>query len=282
MLARKKKPTLAGERPPSDRKPSGDRKQGIAPTTFFRIREHGVRLGADPRLATVLGRMGLFNELSPAEVDAGFRVAEIYGAYEAMAGMPRRSAPSPSYQRGFGAGEIDTSRMTPDELKRFQRRQRRAQKVYDRLISWIPISAEVRLVEIACCDNEEVGPLNKSRLAAILHDLAIKFGFAHDQVAKPSRSPSVEDDGSQIAVAAIDALFSWFEERGSKPTHFSLVDNRDWKKVRGITASDSRYHHTVPVPLRNLTAKALEGQLRLACAVRGLLEINDASTGEVA
>lgn len=178
MLAKKKKPTLAGSRPPSDRKPSGDRKHGVAPTTFYRIREHGVRLGTDPRLATVLGRMGLFNELSAAEVDAGFRVAEIYGAYEATMGMPRRHAASPSYQRGFGAGEVDTSRMTDDELKRCRRRQRRVQTVYQRLRVWLPIDADLRLVEQACCDNSEVGPINRARLAATLHHLAIQFGFA--------------------------------------------------------------------------------------------------------
>lgn len=283
MLATKKKPTLAGgTRPPSDRKPSGDRKNGVAPATFYRIREHGVRLGLDPRLATVLGRMGLFNELSTVEVDAGFRIAEIYGAYESLNGIPRRHAASPSYQRGFGSKDVDTSRMTPDEVVRFERRQRRSRKAFDKLQLMFPHDAARDLIERACCNNEEIGPVLKPKLAILLHGIAVKMGLAQETVTKSKKTVERADDGALLAQASVEALIQWFENQASKPTHFSLVENRDWKRVRGITATDGRFHHTIAVPLRHLSVKQIDAQLRLACAVKGLLELKDAETGEVA
>ena len=278
-----RKPSAPGGRPPSDRYPSGDKRPGIAPAVFYRIREHGVRLGVDPRLATVLGRMGMFKELAEAEVDAGFRIADIYGRYESLKGIPRRHAASPSYQRGFGSKDgVDTDRMLPDELKRHQRALKRATKAFDKLQALMPDDRLRDLIERVCCDNEEINPVLKPGLAAALHDIAVKMGLIREvrARAKPKTEPRASD-GALLANAAVEALVHWFEDRASKPTHFSLVDNPDWKKSRGITGSDGRYHHTIPVPLRHLEVKAIDAQLRLACAVHGILEIRNAETGEV-
>lgn len=283
MLAtNQKKPyDPSSARPPSDRRASGHSKPGVAPTTFFRIREHGVRLGLDPRLSTVLGRMGLFKELSEVEVDCGFKIAEIYGRYESLKGIPRRSAASPSYQAGFGAKGVDTGRMLPDELKRYERKVRRATKAFDRLQAMIPHDYARELLERVCCDNQDPGVMHKRDVQFLLHKVAEKMGLVAPAKARPERSER-PDDGAVLATATVDALLHWFDTNtASKPTHFSLVENRDWKRVRGITGSDGRFHHTIPVPLRHLSVKALDAQLRLACAVKGLLEIRDAETGEV-
>jgi hypothetical protein len=265
---------------PADRYPSGDKKPGVAPTVFFRIREHGVRLGIDPRLSTVLGRMGLFRELSEAEVDAGFRIAEIYGRYEGLKGIPRRTAASPSYERGFGAKDILLDRLSPDELKRHRKAVRRAEKAFDQVLGWI--GNQQALIERVCVLNEEPGPIHKGMLAAVLHVVAVKMGMIAETSAKPKPKAPTKDDGALLAEAAVDALVQWFDDRNTKPTHFSLVTNPDWKASRGVTGSDGRYHHTIPVPLRGLTAEQMDAKLRLACAAAGMLEIADAETGEVA
>ncbi|MCA1458073.1 hypothetical protein I6F35_33610 [Bradyrhizobium sp. BRP22] len=281
MLALSKKPYDPSARPPSDRKPSGDKKAGIAPTVFYRLREHGARLGADPRLATVLGRMGLFKELSDGEVDAGFKIAEIYGRYESLKGMPRRSAASPSYERGFGSKDsLDTDRMLPDELKKHQRAVKRATKAFDRLQRLMPDDRLRDLIERVCCNNEEINPVLKPGLAQTLHSIAVSMGLIRETKATP-KPKAKRDDGMLLVQAAVDALVQWFDERNSKPTHFSLVSNPDWKTSRGVTGSDGRYHHTIPVPLRGLTAEQMGAMLRLACAAAGMLEIADAGTGEV-
>jgi hypothetical protein len=242
-----------------------------------------VRLGADPRLATVLGRMGMFKELAEAEVDAGFRIAEIYGRYESLKGIPRRHAASPSYQRGFGSKDgMDTDRMLPDELKRHQRALKRATKAFDKLQTMLPDDRQRGLIERVCCDNEEINPVLKPGLAGALHTVAVKMGLIQETRARKPKGEPRADDGALLANAAVEALVHWFEDRASKPTHFSLVHNPDWKKSRGITGSDGRYHHTIPVPLRHLDIKSMDAQLRLACAVHKLLEIQDAETGEVA
>jgi hypothetical protein len=56
----------------------------------------------DPRLGTELGRLALHDELTSAEVSAGFRIAEIYQAFEHFHGRTRSAAGS-SFLRQFVA-----------------------------------------------------------------------------------------------------------------------------------------------------------------------------------
>lgn len=277
MLALLKKPR---GKAPADRYPSGDKKPGVAPTVWYRIREHAVRFGLDPRVSTVLGRMGMLRELSEAEVDAGFRIAEIYGRYESLKGIPRRTAASPSYERGFGDKDINLDRLTDDDLKRHKKAVKRATKAFDQVQGWI--GNQSALIERVCVLNEEPGPIHKGMVAAVLHEVAIQMGLIVETTAKPKAKAPTKDDGALLAEAAVEALVQWFFDRVSKPTHFSLVANPDWKASRGITGSDGRYHHTIPVPLRGLSAEQMDAKLRLACAAAGMLEVKDAETGEVA
>ncbi|MFK4486697.1 hypothetical protein ABIA45_001775 [Bradyrhizobium sp. USDA 336] len=277
-MASTRKPYDPSARRVAERKANGAKPHGVAPTAFFRIKEYGPRLGVDPRLTTVLGRMGMFKELSDAEVDAGFRIAEVYGRYEWLKGLPRRSAASPSYEHGFGTKEIHLDRLTQDELKRHNKAVRRAQKAFDQMLGCI--GSQHALIERVCVLNQEPGPIHKSKLAAVLHKVAIQMGLIVDTGTKPKPKVPTKDDGALLAEAAVDALVQWFGDRNSKPTHFSLVNNSDWKASRGITGSDGRYHHTIVVPLRDLTAEQMDGKLRLACAVAGMLETTGAETGD--
>lgn len=63
-----------------------------------RLKQHGRRIGVDPRLTTELGRLNWFGELTTAQTAAGHRIAGIYGRYEGLNGLRRstqcRSSPS--------------------------------------------------------------------------------------------------------------------------------------------------------------------------------------------
>lgn len=287
MLAITKKPNGSGSRQPykpgadrqgAERFPGGKLKSETAPTLVYRMREHGKVLGLDPRLGSVLGVMGVHRELSDAEIAAGFAIAEIYGRYEMLQGMPRRTIASPSYERGFGNKSANASNMDPDEIKRHKRAVKRATKQFDKLQNWLGNQAE--LVERVCVLNERPGPANKGMLATVLHEVATRMGMAAEKRTFTKTEPRA-DDGALLAFGAVEALVSWFFNVASSPTHFSLVANKDWKASRGITATDGRYHHTIPVPLRGVTAEQMDAKLRLACAQLGILEIKDAETGEV-
>ncbi|MCA1457027.1 hypothetical protein I6F35_28050 [Bradyrhizobium sp. BRP22] len=121
----------------------------------------------------------------------------------------------------------------------------------------------------------------KPGLAKTLHEIGVSLGLIREAKTAP-KPKATRDDGMLLVQAAVDALVQWFFDRNSKPTHLSLVDNPDWKKSRGVTGADGRYHHTIPVPLRGVTAEQMDAKLRLACAAAGMLEIADAETGEVA
>jgi hypothetical protein len=55
-------------------------KQPISPVLWQRIKINGQKIGLDPQLGTELGRLALHDELTSAEVSAGFRIAGIFNA----------------------------------------------------------------------------------------------------------------------------------------------------------------------------------------------------------
>lgn len=268
---------VEGTRPPSDRYANRHRKEGVAPTTFFRIREHGIRLAVDPRLTTVLGQMGLFNELSAGEVDAGFRIAEIYGRFERLTGAPRRAAASPSYDRGFGQGGKDV-----DEERR-QKQERRARKEFDKLQLMMPSDWARDVLEAVCVDNvRPVTWMDKRSLPLLLHSFAVKWSIIPPDPKKVTAKNDPKDDGSLIAQAAVDAAEHWFANQfATEPIGFGFVDNPDWKQSRAFVTTDGQYRNVIAVPLRGLPGKAVDAQLRLYCAAKGWPEI-DVETGEMA
>jgi hypothetical protein len=70
------------ERYPGGKLKPGDEGDVRAPTLWRRIKDGAVKGGAHPYAGTVLGRLSIFGLLADAEVEAGFRVAEIVGRCE--------------------------------------------------------------------------------------------------------------------------------------------------------------------------------------------------------
>jgi hypothetical protein len=77
------RPSKAGERHKCGKlKPADTSKQPISPALWQRIKTNGQKIGLDPRPGSELGRLALHDELTSAEVSAGFRIAEIYQTFE--------------------------------------------------------------------------------------------------------------------------------------------------------------------------------------------------------
>src|ERR1700742_5168116 len=118
MATKRGRPSKTGERYKCGKlRPVETSKQPISPALWQRIRTNGQKIGLDPRLGTELGRLALHDELTSAEVSAGFRIAEIYQACEHFHGRTRSAAGS-SFFRQFVADvekPIEVSRRRTDD-----------------------------------------------------------------------------------------------------------------------------------------------------------------------
>jgi hypothetical protein len=208
---------------PAERHPSGKVKPGEgdlrAPTLWRRIKDGAVKGGAHPYAGTVLGRLSIFGLLTDAEVEAGFRVAEIVGRYERVSGAPRRTCASPAYERGFGFS-LDANMLADANLaRRFERRVRQARRAYEHLIDHVPERARDAVMTV-CVEDREINSLLHKDLAAVLHKLAVTFGFA----AAPRRKArsAQHTDAVPRAAALVDLLARWFEDRRASVASFKL------------------------------------------------------------
>jgi hypothetical protein len=107
-------------------------------------------MGLDPRLGTELGRLALHDELTSIEVSAGFRIAEIYQAFEHFRGRTRSAAGS-SFFRQFVADTekpVEITRRRTDDYIDIDReeREREAREDFDVLQYYIP-AAQRDIVE---------------------------------------------------------------------------------------------------------------------------------------
>ena len=124
----------------------------------------------DPRLGTELGRLAFHNELTSAEVSAGFRIAEIYQAFEHFHGRTRSAAGS-SFFRQFVADTekpIEVNRRRTDYISIDQEeREREAREDFDVLQYYMP-AAQRDLVEQVCVSSRPVNPLSLPVLKVVL------------------------------------------------------------------------------------------------------------------
>jgi hypothetical protein len=118
MVAKRGRPSKSGDRYKCGKlKPADTSKQPISPALWQRIKTNGQKIGLDPRLGTELGRLALHDELTSMEVSAGFRIAEIYQAFEHFHGRTRSAAGS-SFFRQFVADQekpIEVGRRRTDD-----------------------------------------------------------------------------------------------------------------------------------------------------------------------
>jgi hypothetical protein len=262
------RPRRAGERYPGGKIKPADEGDVRAPVLWRRIKDGAVKGGAHPYAGTVLGRLSIFGILSDAEVEAGFRVAEIVGRYERLSGAPRRTCASPAYERGFGFAFDAHERADANLAKRFERRVRRARRAYEHLLDHIPSGRDALFT--VCVEDREINSLLHRDLQTLLRQLAVSFGFAaaprRRQARAGRRRPA---DAGPLAGALVDLLARWFADNRATVDAFKL-DTGD-PHIRGLTgfgrdrAGDDVRHAVAAsrgeVPAADLDAAILEAAL---------------------
>src|SRR5690606_6615409 len=96
-VARRGRPRRSGERYPGGKlKPDASVRGGAAGD---RLKQGGARTVCEPRLGTEVGRPLLEEPLRGRQAGAAGVLGRSDGRYEALHGLPRRSAASPDYER---------------------------------------------------------------------------------------------------------------------------------------------------------------------------------------
>jgi len=172
VQAKRGRPAKAGDRYKCGKlKPAETSKQPISPALWQRIKTNGQKIGLDPRLGTELGRLALHDELTSAEVSAGFRIAEIYHAFEHFHGRTRSAAGS-SFFRQFVADlekPIEVGRRRSDDYIDVDREEaeRDAHEDFDVLQYYMP-AAQRDLVEQVCVASRAINPVSIPVLKMVL------------------------------------------------------------------------------------------------------------------
>jgi hypothetical protein len=172
MASKRGRPSKSGDRYKCGKlRPAETSKQPISPALWQRIKTNGQKMGLDPRLGTELGRLSLHDELTSAEVSAGFRIAEIYQTFEHFHGRTRSAAGS-SFFRQFVADlekPIEVTRRRSDDLISIdqEEREREAREDFDVLQYYMP-AAHRDIVEQVCVASRPINPVSLPVLKMVL------------------------------------------------------------------------------------------------------------------
>jgi hypothetical protein len=200
MAAKRGRPSKSGDRYKCGKlRPAETSKQPISPALWQRIKTNGQKIGLDPRLGTELGRLALHDELTLAEVSAGFRIAEIYGAFEFFHGRTRSAAGS-SFFRAFVADQekpIEINRRRSDDYISFEKeeRERDAREDFDVLQHYMP-KAQRDLVEQVCVASRPINPVSLPVLKMVLQYFFEIF--RDDKNYRSKRSKKFDGDAPKI------------------------------------------------------------------------------------
>jgi len=271
MVAHLGRPRAAGTRHPGGKIKRRDEGDTRAPTLWRRIKDGAVKGGAHPYAGTVLGRLSIFGVLADAEVEAGFRVAEIVGRYERVSGAPRRTCASPAYEQGFGFS-LDVNVLTDANLaRRFERRVRQARRAYEHLVDHVPERARDALFTV-CVEDREINSLLHKDLAAVLRALAVSFGFA----AAPRRARRAKPpDAGPLAAALVDLLERWFADHRASVDSFQ-IDPAD-PDIRAVTGfgrdgAGGEIRHAVALARGEVRTEDLDATIVKAALAKGWSE----------
>jgi hypothetical protein len=153
-----------------------------------RIRQHGRKVTMDPRLATELGRLNCFAELTNLQTAAGFRVAEIYGRFEGLRKL-RRVPKGQSIDGGFGEAGLAEELMAPATLSDLEESIRSASEAFDKLQELIDDEATLvhleprslrATLEQLCVEDKSINPTLYDAIRQCLEAVALKFGVTNE------------------------------------------------------------------------------------------------------
>jgi hypothetical protein len=288
MASKGTRRNVTGARKPSGRLRQEPPQDPRFPTMWRRIKDHGMALGVHPYVGTVLGRLALMGKLSDHQAQAGFRFAEIVGAYDRLcSGARPYTAASPAYQRGFGAGGL--SGHDDAALERNERAARKARKRYDKVIRCLPGAAAESLLVDVCIRNEEPGEARHHDVAQLLGAVAVRLGIsdgtaprvlsAAGQKPSPKRARLCAD----LAEALLRAIEEDFALAGAVAEEFDLDRGDPAGESCGIVVSGDvidpasgaalrPYRHAAAVRRGDFLAAEIDAALMKLAAARGWRE----------
>lgn len=101
-----------------------------SPTHLRRMLDAAKAQAGNPLIGSELGRLRLNGVINDRQFDAGRRLAELTGWFDAMHGAPRNSPQSPSYASGMGKA------LRQEDEARTARRMREYLRVWEVLNDW--------------------------------------------------------------------------------------------------------------------------------------------------
>jgi len=236
VQARRGRPAKSGERYKCGKlKPAETSKQPISPALWQRIKTNGQKIGLDPRLGTELGRLALHDELTSAEVSAGFRIAEIYHAFEHFHGRTRSAAGS-SFFRQFVADlekPIEVRRRATDDYLDPDRElaEREAREDFDVLQYYMP-AAQRDLVEQVCVASRAINPVSIPVLKMVLQYFFEIF--RDDKNYRSKRSKKFDTNTPKIKFYKPNKGKLKILEKPVEPEQRKSIDNRKLSYVQTL------------------------------------------------
>lgn len=110
-------------------------------------------------LGTQLGQMMALGQLTKAQYETGLYVAKVYGTFEGLKGLPRRTARSPVYESSFGSSDVAEELLDAETRKAMRQRVIDAEETWKRLQDAIPDQMR-SLIEGLCLNDEAVHSSN--------------------------------------------------------------------------------------------------------------------------
>lgn len=261
-----------------------------SPTLIQRLKAEVLPIARDNRLASKLGIYHLRGLITETECEAGFRYAQVVGAYDRLKGTPRRTAKSQSYEFGFG-GETDLNlemleRMDPETASKIKdkrlRRLRKAEKAFNRVtatIPGLPIHIDT-VVNAVCLSDEDIHSSYIPVLRAQLQRFMVHFGHAAN-ARKAAKQPrrTAKGDARLMATATCEAMHNWFAGEKAQIQAFDVTAGKH-KSSRlycvGIGPDlKTEVHHAIEVKLKGLLPAVVNAQLVKAAQAMGWHDTTD-------
>jgi hypothetical protein len=197
-----------------------------------------------------LGRLALHDELTSAEVSAGFRIAEIYHAFELCHGRTRSAAGS-SFFRQFVADlekPIEVTRRRTDDYVSIdqEEREREAREDFDVLQYYMP-AAQRDLLEQVCVTSRPINPVSIPVLKLVLQYFFEIF--RDDKNYRSKRSKKFDADAPKI---------KFYRPKKDKAKKAEMVVELDQPKPKPVDKRKLSYMQTLRILRPDLTDEQLE------------------------
>jgi hypothetical protein len=251
MAAKRGRPSKPGNRYTCGKlKPAETSKQPISPALWQRIKTNGQKIGLDPRLGTELGRLALHDELTSAEVSAGFRIAEIYQTFEHFHGRSRSAAGSSFFRQFVADSEkpIEVGRRKTDDFLDIDReaREREAREDFDVLQFYMP-AAQRDLVEQLCVASRPINPVSIPVLKIVLQYFFEIF--RDDKNYRSKRSKKFDADAPKI---------KFYKPKKDKAKKAEAAIEDEQPKLKPVDKRKVSYMQTLRILRPDLTDDQLE------------------------